>query len=96
LTKLGHKIIRLLDTDAESFSVKVEFYDGALIEIRMRHIFEKPKGLTSEVLRGGMFDKCFIESGALAWPNGLELCPDAMRSWREVIGLKPHRRRQRA
>jgi hypothetical protein len=96
MTKLGREIIRLLETDAESFSIKVEFDDGAVINIRMGHIFEKPKGLAAEVLRGGMFDKCFIESGALAWPNGLELCPDAMRSWAEVVGLKPHRRRQRA
>jgi len=45
MTKLGREIIRILETDAESFSVKVEFDDGAVIDIRMGHIFEKPKGL---------------------------------------------------
>jgi hypothetical protein len=94
MAKLGREIIRILDTDAESFSVKVEFDDGAIINIRMGHIFEKPKGLAAEVLRGGMFDMCFLESGALAWPNGLELCPDAMRGW--ANGEKAHRVRQRA
>ena len=23
-----------------------------------------------------MFERCFVEDGALAWPNGYELCPD--------------------
>jgi len=31
-----------------------------------------------------MFDKCFVEMGALAWPNGFELCPDALRHWFEL------------
>ena len=94
MAKLGREIIRILDTDAECFSVKVEYDDGAIMDIRMGHIFEKPKGLAAEILRGGMFDRCFLESGALAWPNGLELCPDAMRSW--ANGEKTHRARRRA
>ena len=43
--------------------------------------FENPKGLAAEILKGGMFDKCFLELGALAWPNGFELCPDALCQW---------------
>jgi hypothetical protein len=31
-----------------------------------------------EVMRGGLFERCYVESGALTWPNGLELCPDAL------------------
>jgi hypothetical protein len=31
--------------------------------------------------RGGMFEKCLVELGALAWPNGFELCPDALKMW---------------
>jgi len=31
----------------------------------------KPKGLAAEVIKGGIFERCFVESGALAWPNGL-------------------------
>ncbi|MBM4251978.1 MAG: DUF2442 domain-containing protein [Deltaproteobacteria bacterium] len=93
MVKLGREIIRILDTNAESFSVKVEYDDGAIIDVRMGHIFDKPKGLATEILRGGMFDKCFLESGALAWPNGLELCPDAMRSWANS-GKTPRARRR--
>jgi hypothetical protein len=48
-----------------------------------------PLTLVLEVLRGQMFTQCFIEAGALAWPNGYELCPDAVRSW---IGEQKKRR----
>jgi hypothetical protein len=27
-----------------------------------------------------MFPRCFVENGALAWPNGFELCPDVLRA----------------
>ncbi len=82
--KLGNKIKKILRIDAENFSIKVEFTDKTVITIPMAHIFVKPKGLAAEVLRGGMFEKCFIESGALAWPNGLEFCPDAMKMWADT------------
>ena len=79
-----HEIKRIVSVDPDSFSVIVQFEDGLISNISLRHIFTKPKGLASEVLRGGMFDKCFLESGALAWPNGLELCPNAMRMWTQL------------
>jgi len=49
--------------------------------VSLRDIFESPKGLAAEILMGGVFDKCFVELGALAWPNGYELCPDALKDW---------------
>ena len=93
--KLGNEIKRIIELDPESFSVTVEFDDGTVISIPMGHIFAKPKGLAAEILRGGMFDKCFLESGALAWPNGLELCPDAMRMWAEGADSKKSERGKR-
>jgi hypothetical protein len=47
----------------------------------LRHFFSEPKNLSAEILRGGMFEKCFIKSGALGWPNGFELCPNAIYRW---------------
>jgi len=97
MAKFGNEIIKIVKADSESFSVKVEFDDGAVIDIPMSHIFEKPKGLAAEILRGGMFAKCFVESGALAWPNGLEFCPDAMRMWaEEKASGRPAQKRHRA
>lgn len=93
MAKLGREIKRIISADAEKFFVKVEYESGEVIDVPLRHIFDKPKGLAAEVLRGGMFPMCFVESGALAWPNGLELCPDAMLNWAEEKVVKPSKRR---
>ncbi|MDO8519798.1 MAG: DUF2442 domain-containing protein [Deltaproteobacteria bacterium] len=81
LKKWGNKLSKIMECDPDSFSVHVRFQDGTRGVISLKHIFEKPKGLSAEILKGGMFEKCFVESGALAWPNGFELCPDALKQW---------------
>ncbi len=35
----------------------------------------RPTDLTTPLLQREAFEKAFIEAGALAWPNGLELAP---------------------
>ena len=84
MKKLGNKIVKIEDVDTESLAIKIRFSDKASGSVSLAHLFEKPKGLAAEILRGGMFDKCFLEMGALAWPNGFELCPDALRQWFEM------------
>jgi len=81
MRKLGNKILKVLGVDTESLNVVVRFADGCQGRVSLAHLFERPKGLAAEILRGGAFEKCFVESGALAWPNGFELCPDALRQW---------------
>ncbi len=83
MKKIGNKIKKILNADQETFSVRLQFGDGSASTISLRKLFTKPKGLTAEILRGGMFEKCFVELGALAWPNGFELCPDALKMWGE-------------
>src|SRR3972149_279532 len=80
MMKLGNKIERILRMDGESFSVTLRFRDGAAGVVSLAYLFERPKGLAAEILKGGMFSMCFLENGALAWPNGFELCPDALRA----------------
>src|SRR3972149_5967690 len=80
MMKLGNKIERILRMDGESFSVTLRFSDGAAGAVSLAYLFERPKGLAAEILKGGMFSMCFLENGALAWPNGFELCPDALRA----------------
>lgn len=94
MAKLGREIKRILGVYPETFSVKVEYENGDIVDVPLRHIFERPKKLAAEVLRGGMFHMCFVESGALAWPNGLELCPDAMLIWAEQDSPKRGKRRR--
>ncbi len=79
--KYGNEVTELLATDLERFMVKLKFKNGKKGRISLNHIFHKPKNLSAEILRAGMFEKCFVESGALAWPNGFELCPDALYEW---------------
>lgn len=81
MKKIGNKIKKVLGVNQESFSVRLQFGDGSISTVSLKGLFAKPKGLTAEILRGGMFEKCFVELGALAWPNGFELCPDALKMW---------------
>lgn len=81
--KLGNKIEQIYETDLNDFRVKLRFSNGKTGFVPLNHIFKSPKNLSEEILRGQMFDKCFIESGALAWSNGFDLCPDALYKWFE-------------
>lgn len=78
MAKLGNKIVKIISADVESCNIKLKYVDGKTVTVNLGEVFLHPRGLAAEVLAGGMFEKCFIESGALAWPNGLELCPDAL------------------
>lgn len=82
--KLGNKIIKITAVNPETMSLRVHFSSGESCLLSLRHLFSMPKGLAAEIMRGNLFDQCFVESGALAWPNGFELCPDAIYQWAET------------
>ena len=81
--KLGSRIKRIKRLDREHHRVSLEYIDGFTGTVDLSVLFRNPKRkpLVAEILRGGLFERCFVESGALAWPNGYELCPDAIRAW---------------
>ncbi|NBW99595.1 hypothetical protein EBR03_08495 [bacterium] len=83
MMKLGSQIKQILSTDEDNFYISLLYTDGFKGTIRLGFIFDSPKKSTLplEIKRGNLFSKCFVESGALAWPNGFELCPDAIRIW---------------
>jgi hypothetical protein len=85
IMKLGTRIKRIKKVDGERQEVFLEYSDGLTCMVNLRFLFENPRGrpLILEILRGNLFERCFVESGALAWPNGYELCPDALRAWAE-------------
>lgn len=74
-----NKIKKIQSINKEKFEINLVFQDGFKGKVSLSDIFENPKGLAAEVIRGNFFDKCFIEGGALAWPNGLEFCADSLR-----------------
>ncbi len=80
--KMGTHIKRVRRVDVERYRVTLEYTDGFSGTVDLRFVFDHAvkKPLVAELLRGGIFGRCFVESGALAWPNGYELCPDALRA----------------
>jgi len=92
--RLGNKIVKILRVELDNFRVTLRYQDGATMTVSLSRIFDTARGLAAEVLRGGIFARCFVESGALAWPNGFELCPDALRLWAGEQA-SPHKRSKR-
>ena len=88
---LGTQLKRIKRIDAERYRVTLEYSDGFRGTVDLNFIFGNPakKPLVLEILRGQLFARCFVESGALAWPNGYELCPDALRAW--ITEQRKHR-----
>ena len=81
--KLGTSLKEIASADAEHHRLRLEYTDGFVGEVDLGFIFAEPKRkpLVLEILRGNLLGRCFVESGALAGPNGFELCPDALRAW---------------
>jgi hypothetical protein len=79
--ELGTKIKSIKSVDRENLSITLVYTDRFKGTVSLKHIFSPPRGVAEDVIKGNFFEKCFIENGALAWANGLELCPDAIRMW---------------
>ena len=77
--KLGNKIEKIITANENTFKIKIRYTDGLVGEVDLSTFFLSPKNLAAEIIKGQLFGKCYVESGALAWPNGLEFCPDALR-----------------
>jgi len=96
MKKWGNKIQRVLAIDPETLSVTLTYADGQTVRISLAPLFRTPRGLAAEVMRGNLFGACYVESGALAWPNGLELCADALLMESVAPAVKrPSKRRAR-
>lgn len=83
-----NKISKIEKINKDNLSVVLIFNEGQKRTVSLAKYFSQPKGLAAEIMRGNMFDKCFIETGALAWPNGLEFCADAL--W--ILSQQPNQR----
>jgi hypothetical protein len=62
-----------------AYRLKVRFIDGTEGAVDMsRLIFEQGAGVFASLRDPAIFDKAFVESGAVAWPGEIDLAPDAM------------------
>ena len=62
-------------------TLRVEFSDGTAGEVRLQALLESARvnGTVFEALRTpGVFRQARVELGAVSWPNGADLAPDAM------------------
>jgi Protein of unknown function (DUF2442) len=66
------------------FHVWLKYQDGVQGEVDLSRL--AGKGVFSAWNRQGCFEEVFIaeESGALAWPGGIDLCPDSL--YEELTG----------
>lgn len=75
------------------FIVSTRFDDGTEKQIDVSQWF---KGPVFEPLKDRkLFKKFFIEGGTLAWPNGVDIAPEALYAARDAAKKKPTKRMER-
>jgi hypothetical protein len=61
------------------FRVALEFSDGATGEFDGQTLLQRSGPLLDPLRSEAYFRRCFVDAGALCWPNGLELSPIRLR-----------------
>lgn len=61
------------------FRVALEFSDGAAGEFDGQTLLQRSGPLLDPLRSETYFRRCFVDAGALCWPNGLELSPMRLR-----------------
>lgn len=60
-------------------TLEVQFNDGTSGRVEMRQLVNSPgAGVFAALTDPALFKRVFVELGAVAWPGGLDLAPDAM------------------
>ena len=73
---------------AGAHSLRLTFSDGTVgVWDGYPLLSSRPTILTNPLLDPAEFAKAFIDSGALAWPNGLELAPWTLHEELAAAGL---------
>jgi Protein of unknown function (DUF2442) len=63
----------------ESGIIQIEFSNGLSGLFNLRSYLDNHSGTLLEQLKDETYAKrCFIDAGALCWPNGLELSPNRL------------------
>jgi hypothetical protein len=67
--------------------IDLTFSDGATARWSAADLIARHTELTAPLASPAYFARAFIEAGALAWPNGLELSPAALHQRLGEAGL---------
>jgi len=61
------------------------FADGFIGEVDLKPLVDHAKGPLPNRLRDpDFFEKVYVDDGAVAWPNGYDICPDVLRYYCEI------------
>ena len=61
------------------FRLRVQFLDGLVGEVEMANLVHSERaGVFGALSESGAFEQARVELGAVVWPCGLDLAPDAM------------------
>ena len=64
--------------------LRVVFSDGYIGEVDLAALFEPARGpLTAPFKDLSYFQRAFVDTDAVAWPNGFDICPDVLRFYCE-------------
>jgi hypothetical protein len=61
-----------------SASLLLRFSNGAWGTYDFSRYLDANTEMTAPLREPGFFDRCFIEAGALAWPNGFDLSAESL------------------
>jgi hypothetical protein len=78
------KIVRVEPLDGQK--LRLQFSDGTSGDYDVEPLVRKATELTRPLADPAFFASVFLELGALAWPNGLELSPSAVHGELERQG----------
>lgn len=67
-------------------SVLLHFSDGTCGEFDFAPFIAANTKMTAPLADPAFFERCFIELGALAWPNGFDLSAESLHRKLEQVG----------
>jgi hypothetical protein len=68
------------------FRLRIQFKDGATGEHDFADMMEQPGPMLDPLRDPTVFARVHLEYGAPTWPNGYDMCPDALRMDMEDAG----------
>lgn len=71
-----HKVIRI--NIPRDFVIVCTYEHGEEVEYDMNYLHASTGSMAQALKDLSFFKKVFIESGAPTWPNGYDLCPEAV------------------
>lgn len=68
-------------TPLDGYRLQVRFMDGLRGIVDLSHRVQSPQaGVFAQLADPAVFTQAYIEYGAVAWPVGIDLAPDAMHA----------------